>query len=217
MTERRRPARLRFGPTRSPATSDPGLRAGVVSRIASGAWLLVLWMAITGSYTVAALLGGLIVVTVLMVLFRPVVVDGPVHRVRPWGVIRYAAYFLWGVVVANVEVAHAVIDPKRVEEHRGIVHIPLPPSSRLVEAVLANAVSLTPGTSIVEAEVDPPSLHVHVLHLHSVTAVRLSIAELHWRLVRALGPAEHLAGARRYAQDLRSQLDSTTEDGGDGS
>lgn len=178
------------------------MRRGAFRPVAA-AWLLLVWLAVTGSYTTASLVGGVVVVTLLMVLFRPLRPSRRVHRVRPVMLALYLWHFVYELVRANIEVAKAVIQPSRVEHTRGVLEIPLPRSSRLVAAILANAVSLTPGTSIIEVTEDPPSFHVHVLHVASIDTVRSSIAELHWRLVRALGPADRLDEVMRDAEELR--------------
>ncbi|HTN99054.1 MAG TPA: Na+/H+ antiporter subunit E [Microthrixaceae bacterium] len=186
----------------------PGVfrRWHVGRRLVSAAWLLGMWVAVSGSYTPGSIFGGLVAVAAVTLLFRRPDSAEPEHRVRPLMLIRYLGHFLYELVLANIEVARAVIQPKRVLHTRGILEIPLPRSSKLVGAVLANAVSLTPGTSIIEVAEDPPSFHVHVLHLESIAETRSSIAELHWRLVRALGPAECLAEVEAVASGLREQV-----------
>lgn len=185
-------------------------RALWLSRLGSASWLVLVWVAVTGSYTVASVVGGSVVALVITLLFRPNPHDGPVHRVHPIHLIRYVGHFVKELVVANVEVARAVVRPDRVEHTRGIVEVRLAPSSRLVGAVLANAVSLTPGTSIIEVTQSPPTFHVHVLHVTDVDRVRSSIAELHWRLIAALGPADALEEAVRVAAQLRAKVEATS-------
>lgn len=168
-------------------------------------FLLVVWVGAWGSYTTASFVGGVIVTGLVMVLF-PDVEATRSHRVRPLRLLRYIGYYAKELVLANVHVAQAVIRPSRVQHRRGIVEVPLPPSSPLVKAVLANAVMLTPGTSIVEVADRPEVFHVHVLELHDIDEVRHSIAELHWRLVRALGPEERLEAVTADLEELRRRV-----------
>ncbi len=182
-------------------------RGSLRSRLVSAVWLLIVWLGISGSYTTASFVGGVIVVTLLIVLFPRLHPSAGRHRVRPVALASYVLHFVVELARANVQVARAVISPTRVRDHRGIVEVPLARSSRLVGAVLANAVSLTPGTSIIEVTEEPPSFHVHVLDLQSVDQVRLSVAELHWRLVRAIGPAEQLDEVGAALEDLRTRVE----------
>lgn len=196
-------------PGRRNGRNGGGLLSLRLSQALSTGWLVLVWVAVTGSYTVASVLGGTVVALLITTLFRPRPHDGPVHRVHPLALLRYVGHFLHELIVANVEVAAAVIDPGRVAHARGIIEVRLVPSSRLVGAVLANAVSLTPGTSIIEVSESPPSLHVHVLHIEEVDAVRSSIAELHWRLIAALGPVHALDAAREHARQLQDRLNGS--------
>ena len=182
-------------------------------RVINGAWLLVLWLGITGSWTTGSLVGGIVVVTLLMVLFPPVEPGTTRHRLRPVMLARYAGHFVRELVLANIQVAFAVIFPSRVRHARGVIDVELPPSSRLVLAILANAVSLTPGTSIIDVSSDPPWMRVHVLELRDPDEVRSAIAELHWRLVRALGPEDQLEQVTAHAAELRRVVEGDRSEG----
>lgn len=192
---------------RSGPTPPRPSRARFRQRLTTASWLLVVWIAIRGSVTIGSIIGGVIVIAVLMTLFRQ---GSPVtssrHTIHPWWVVRYLAHFVYELMKANVEVALAVVFPSRIEHRRAIIRVPLPHSSRLVGALLANAVSLTPGTSIIEVSNDPPSFHVHVLAMSSADEIRSSIAELHWRLVRAIGPDEARATVEADAAELRRRV-----------
>lgn len=194
----------------SPASSGPPRRWA--QRLGSAAWLLFVWIAVRGSLSAASVLSGLLVIaatTALLGLRSPA--SSARHRFRPLWALRYLVHFAVEVVRANVEVALAVLFPSRVEHTRAIVEVPLPRSSRLVGAILANAVSLTPGTSIIEVSQEPPAFHVHVLNLSSPDRTRSSIAELHWRLVAAIGPAEALGRVMSEAAELRRRVASEPE------
>lgn len=188
-------------------TDTPTFRSSLRSRLASAVWLMIVWLGISGSFTTGSIVGGLIVVTLLIVMFPRLHPTSVQHRIRPLALASYVVHFVVELARANVQVARAVLSPTRVRDHRGIVEVPLARSSRLVGAVLANAVSLTPGTSIIEVTEEPPSFHVHVLDLKSVDQVRLSVAELHWRLVRAIGPAEQLDEVGAALEELRALVE----------
>jgi multicomponent Na+:H+ antiporter subunit E len=68
--------------------------------------------------------------------------------------------------------------------------VPLVVSSDLVTTVLADAISLTPGTLSLEVRQDPPMLFVHVLHVRDAERVRRDIHRLQQMVIRAIGPAD---------------------------
>lgn len=81
---------------------------------------------------------------------------------RPWLLLPFAAVVLVDIVKANVRVARAVLVPV----HRlrpGFVRVPLALRSAMGMTVLANTVSLTPGTLSVDVSMDGRELVVHYL------------------------------------------------------
>lgn len=166
-------------------------------------WLVAVWLAVTESLTVGAVVGGTAVATALMVLFPSQRTPGEAAaRVNPIGLVRFAGYFSSKLVIANIHVAWAVLFPRRSPLVRGIVAVPIVDTPTTVTSVLASAVSLTPGTFIVEMREDPPVLYVHVLQLTTVDDVRCDVLRTQRAVVRALGPAGALRELDRRIAEL---------------
>lgn len=153
-------------------------------------WLVVVWVALWGRISWANVLGGLVAASGLVILFplRPARRQG---RIRPWPALRFAVYFMWKLVEASAIVAWEVVTPhNRINE--GIVAVPIQGVSDALVTVVANAISLTPGTLTLEVDEDPAVLYVHVLHLHDIEAVRRDIQRLERMAIAAFGPDEAL-------------------------
>lgn len=71
-------------------------------------------------------------------------------------------YFLWDLVVSSVQVAVTVLAPKDISEPR-LVTIPLNVQSDWGVTLVANFISLTPGTLSVDVSGDRKTLLVHSL------------------------------------------------------
>lgn len=154
-------------------------------RLAFAGWLVVVWVALWEDVSAANVASGLVLAGALMVAFRrePAARQG---RFRPLAAGRFAAYFAWKLVEANAILAWEVVTPRnRINE--GIVAIPIRGVSDALITVVANAISLTPGTLTIEADREPPVLYVHVLHLHDVEAVRREVQHLEALAIRAFG------------------------------
>lgn len=80
-------------------------------------------------------------------------------------------FFLKELLVANVRVARAVIGNKYALRP-GIVRIPLEGHTDRSVTVLANLVTLTPGTLSLDVEPDRSALFVHCLDVEDPDAVR---------------------------------------------
>mgnify|MGYP001244594134 FL=1 len=75
-------------------------------------------------------------------------------------------YFLWELVVANLRVAYDVLAP--VQSMRpAVVAVPLDLRGEAQISLLANLISLTPGTLSLDVSPDRRTLYVHTMHLSS--------------------------------------------------
>jgi multicomponent Na+:H+ antiporter subunit E len=112
--------------------------------------------------------------------------------IRPIAALRFAVVFAWRLVAASAVVAWEVVTPRnRINE--GIVAVPVLGVSDVIVTIVANAVSLTPGTLTLEADRETGTLYVHVLHLHDIETVRDSIRDLAALVIRAFGDARAIA------------------------
>lgn len=168
------------------------MSARTVARILAVVWLTVVWCAVMESASLGTIVAGALVGAILVLVFPTR--DGSLAgtRVHPVALIAMNASLFWELVRANVLVAWAVISPTRAGLRRGIVAVPLIPSSDLVLHLILNAVSLTPGTLILEVRHEPLVLYIHVLQLRSEADVHLNALRIQRRIVAALGPRSTL-------------------------
>jgi multicomponent Na+:H+ antiporter subunit E len=156
-------------------------------------WLLLVWLALWEDISPANLLIGAGLALVLL-LAAPAI--GPTRSpvLRPLATLRFLLVFAWKIVEANAIVAWEVVTPRsRINE--GIVAVPLRQSTSLLTTLVANAVTLTPGTLTLEVERDGRgvTLFVHVLQLRSPDDVRRDVLRFEELIVRAFGDAETVA------------------------
>ena len=134
------------------------------------AWSVVVWVALWGDLSVANVLWGALL-GALSLRLLPVVHKEHRVPVRLLPMARFLVMFVWALVKASAVVAWEVVTPgSRINE--GIIAVPLRTSSPGLMTLLANSVTLTPGTLTLEVREDPPTLYVHVLHLRSIDDVR---------------------------------------------
>ncbi len=163
------------------------------------AWLLAVWLFLWEELSFANVLAGLALGFLLVVLFpmRPRGIPG---ALRPLAAVRFLGFFAWKLVEASVIVAWEVVTPQtRVNE--GIVAVPIRGVSETLTTLVANAISLTPGTLTLEVRHRPPVLYVHVLHLDDIDAVRRDVQYLEVLAIRAFGSSTAIAAAEAALQD----------------
>ncbi len=160
---------------------------------------LVVWLALWGEISVINVAGGVLVVVVLALLFRP---DPRGHRLHPLALVRLLAVFVWRLVSSSVTVVLAVLAPTPARLRSGVVGVPLSYPSSLVATIVADAISLTPGTLTLEARYAdddssaavPPVLYIHVLGLSDPAAIRDDVRRLERLVVSAVTPTGANAG-----------------------
>ena len=140
-------------------------------------WLVLLWLALWRDVSVANVVGGVLAALVVTAILPSPRIVRRQHRLAPVGVLRFAAYFVWKLLEANVVLAREIVT-RRDHLQRGIVAVPLSVRSDLVATIVANAITLTPGTVSLELRREPLTLYVHVLHLRDVEAARREIQRL---------------------------------------
>lgn len=174
-------------------TRKPTKRDRIRDHIMAVVFLTLVWNLLWGAFTWANLITGILVAVAVLVFFPlpPVVFVG---RLRPIGLIRFALRFIADLVVASVQVAMLAF---RFGRHptSAIVAVPLRIHSDLNMTLVGEAVSLVPGSLIVEADRRTATLYIHMLgvedHEH-LERLRKDVWLLEDRIARALGSDEEL-------------------------
>lgn len=120
----------------------------MIRRLALIGWLVVVWVALWQDLSVANVASGLVVATLLVLVF-PLASGRARVPVRPWAVLRFAGVFVGQLVQANAIVAWQVLRPASTVVE-GIVAVPLRTTSEGIATIVADAVTLTPGTLTIE-------------------------------------------------------------------
>jgi len=114
--------------------------------------------------------------------------------------VRLLAVFVWRLLSSSATVVLAVLAPTPARLRSGVVGVALSHPSPLVATIVADAISLTPGTLTLEAryaEADgdeppevPPVLYIHVLGLSDPEAIRDDVERLERLVVSAVTPSD---------------------------
>ena len=156
-------------------------------RLLLGLWLVAVWIMLWEGLTIANALTGTVLAAALILAFPPRG-SGRIP-VRPLAALRLLGHFVVKLVEANAVVAWEVLTPRnRINE--AIVAVPIDDQRDGIIALVANAVSLIPGTLTLEVRREPTVLYVHVLHLRSVEAARDEVQTLHRLALAAFPPPE---------------------------
>lgn len=167
-------------------------RAGVRSRLVAVAGLALLWLLLWGEVSWANVVGGVLAGLFTVTVF-PLAPLGLQGRLHPVGLARFVLHFARDLVVSSVQVAAAVFLPRR-RLTNAIVAVPLRVVSDLNIAITSIAVTLVPGSVVMDAHRDDGVLFIHLLNVRDeehLKRLRQGVAGVEWRVVHAIGsPAE---------------------------
>ena len=158
------------------------------NRITAVVFLVVVWVLLWGTLSWANVISGLVVAAVLLAVFPlpPVTFAGRIH---PVGVARFLLRFLGDLVVASIQIAWLALRSRHVPRS-AIIAVRLRVNTDLNLTLAAEALSLVPGSLILEADRTTGTLFIHVINVDSLAEVekfRRGVLKLEERIVAAIG------------------------------
>lgn len=163
-------------------------------------WLTALWVTLWDDLSPGTILSGIAVAVGVLVVARPTGVSGLERNYfHPIAAIHYAVYFLVLLVKSNLLVAWEIVTPGSGLS-RAIIGVQMHSNSAGVVTLIANSITLTPGTVTIDVterrradDSIERTLFIHVLHVDTTDAVRCDVLRLERLAVKAFGTASELA------------------------
>jgi multicomponent Na+:H+ antiporter subunit E len=125
--------------------------------------LTFVWVALTGTFTFLNFAFGFVLSFAALWLINTSKSDEKYFQIVPRA-IAFAFFFLYELVKANIHVAYDVITPTFYMTP-GIVRVPLDAKTDFEITLLANLISLTPGTLSLDVSEDRKVLYVHSMYI----------------------------------------------------
>lgn len=160
----------------------------MMRQVVTVVWLTVVWVALWEQLTWANVLGGLAASAAVVAFVPPRRPVGPRLGFRPLRALWLGLYFLWKLTEASAFLAFEVVTPRN-RVRPAIVSVDLSTSSHAIATLVANLVSLTPGTLTLEVDEETLTLYIHVLHLSTFEGLREDVLSFE-RLSLAAFPEE---------------------------
>ncbi len=137
--------------------------------------LALMWAAVSGSFTGRSLLFGFGVGFLIMVITRQVI-GVPTYGTRTLRALGLVAFFFWELIKATLRVAYDVLTPG-LQIRPGVIAIPLDVKTDAEITLLANLITLTPGTLSLDVSTDRRVLYIHAMYMHDPEAIRRQIKQ----------------------------------------
>jgi len=126
--------------------------------------LTFVWVALTGDFVLGNYAVGFLLSYFIL---RAIALRGGGHGYfnRIPRILGFIFFFLYEMLKANLQVAYDVMTPKFFMKP-GIVKFPLSAKTDFEITMLANCISLTPGTLILAVSDDRKAIYIHVMYLN---------------------------------------------------
>ena len=163
-------------------------RHDVISQILLVFGLATLWCLLWGSFDALTIgTGVLLGAGVSIIFFLPAV--GLSGRINPWRVIVFLVKLLIDIVRASIHITVLVLAP-RYTARNAIVAVKLRTDSDLIMTWTAEAISIVPGSIVVDLDRAHSTLYIHLLNVADAAGIHRFIAEVlgtERRLILAIG------------------------------
>jgi multicomponent Na+:H+ antiporter subunit E len=137
--------------------------------------LALVWALLTGVFRPTNLLAGYVLGYFVLLLSRRAL--GPTtYFTKVPQALSFLGYFAWELILANLRVAADVLTPKPRMRPR-ILAVPLEVETTREIVLLANLISLTPGTLSLDIATDQRVLYIHALYAEDAEAVTREIKD----------------------------------------
>ncbi|WNS74783.1 Na+/H+ antiporter subunit E [Bacillus sp. DTU_2020_1000418_1_SI_GHA_SEK_038] len=134
-----------------------------------------LWMFFTVSYEPVTFLKGYLFGIVIIFSFRRFF-QSRFYLLRVYAVIKLTLIFIRELILSNISVVKLVLKPK-LNIRPGIFALPIILEKDWEITILANLITLTPGTLVVDISEDNKLLYIHAVDIDDVEDAIVSIKD----------------------------------------
>jgi multicomponent Na+:H+ antiporter subunit E len=128
---------------------------------------MVFWLMLTFEFTAANIIVGAVASLITSVIFARFFIKNVYKLIQPkrygWFLV-YLVVFIWECIKANIDVAYRVLHPA-MPIRPGIVKVKTTLKSDMAKMLLANSITMTPGT--ISVDIIDDYLYIHWIYISS--------------------------------------------------
>ncbi len=138
--------------------------------------LALAWMMLTGNFMPVNFLLGFGTTYLLLRFCQPVVAPSSRYPAKLQAAVAFVLFFLRELIKANFKVAYDLVTPQDLIKP-GVIAVPLDARTDAEITLLANLITLTPGTLSLDLSTDRRVLYVHAMYIADADSLRRGIKE----------------------------------------
>lgn len=158
-----------------------------IRRLVLIAGLVAAWCALWNRFSFANVASGLIVAVIVTSPKLGPAAEGGI-RIKP--LLMFGGIVAKDLVMSTFNVAYEVITPTDYTEE-AIIGVDLPGNARAHMMLIAVAVTVTPGTAVIDVDPEGSRIYLHILHAERADLTALHVQNLAELACRALPMPSH--------------------------
>ncbi len=135
--------------------------------------LALIWAILTGRFNPANIAVGFLLGYLALRAVRRILAPSQYFNTLPRG-FKFAGYFIWELILSNWRLAWDILTPKHRMRPR-VLAVPMEAQTAAEITMLANLISLTPGSLSLDVSPDRKLLYVHAMYAADADEVCRSI------------------------------------------
>ena len=182
-----------------------GQRITARSQIVLLLGLVILWCLLWGQLTPLSVVSGIVLALVISLVFYLPAIDLS-GRINIWHTAVFFVRLIIDICRASIDVAWLVINP-RYHPSSAILAIALDTRSDIIMMFTAEAISLVPGSIVVDIDREESVLYVHVINVTTdddLEKFRASVFATEKRLVMGIGSKDDVWRVKQPNELTRS-------------
>ena len=137
--------------------------------------IAVMWMFLSETYTFSAFFAGYLIGILLLLVLQRFIPDA-FYLKRAWKIIQLILLFIKELILSNLVIVKLVYTPKKkLDINPGFFSLPTELKSNWEITLLANLITLTPGTLSVSISDDNSLIYVHAMDIDDIDEAVASI------------------------------------------
>lgn len=138
--------------------------------------LTFMWIGLTGRIEASSIITGFLLSSAVLFLVYRSDPRGSRYFRKPVQILGFLLYYLLEIVRSNIIIAIDILTPRHLMKP-GILAIPLEARTDFEITLLANLITMTPGTLSLDVSADRKTLFVHAMYIDDAEALRRDIKE----------------------------------------
>lgn len=147
--------------------------------------LALVWAMLVGSFTAGSLVAGMIFGYLVLAFVARLSGQTTSYSRKIPEVLGFVLFYVWELVKSNVRVAVEVLTPTHGMQP-GVIGLELDATTDAQITILANLITMTPGTLSLDVSNDRRMLFIHAMYMDDEDALRAELKELERRVIALL-------------------------------